>query len=597
MCYVPRDSKGFTLLEVLIAVAVFLIFAIGIYSGIQFIFKSVYQSRLRIIETGVLNEQVEIIRNLPFHSVGILGGSPPGTLERTVTTTRNGIDFTITRTIRNIDDPFDGTIGGDPNDLSPADYKLVDIDIICDTCGQRSPLTITSQVAPKYLEGDPNNGALFVRVFDANAQPVQDANVHIVATSTDPTFDFTDTTDNDGYLRVVDLPAAQNAYHITVSKGSDFTTDQTISPSVEVENPTRPPVSVVAQDVTEVSFSIDHAATLNIQTVDTLCQAVASVPVNILGTKLKGTNPDVFKVDEDVTTSGSGIYERTGTEWDFYGLRISNYDLLGAIPGLPVNVLPGVQQPIQVVVGPDTPDSLVVHVQDGVTQQPLSNATVQLTENGYDETKTTGVGHVRQTDWSGGSGQDLYINQSQYSTDDGNIDATTSPGNVTLRQVGQQYVSSGNVVSSIIDLGTIPNYVSIQWEPLAQPAETGSDSLKFQIASSDSTATSTWDYLGPDGTANTYYSATTNTIHDIHDGDQFMRYKAIFNTASTTYTPTLSDVSVTYTNSCTPPGQVYFGSLDDETYTVDVTATGYQASNQQVPVDGDIILTVDLISE
>ncbi|MBI4992997.1 MAG: prepilin-type N-terminal cleavage/methylation domain-containing protein, partial [Candidatus Magasanikbacteria bacterium] len=128
--------KGFTLVEIVVALGVFLLFASGIYSGIQFVFKSVYYSRLKILETGILNEQLEIIRNLPFEDVGIVNGSPSGVLERTATTTRNNIDFEITRTIRNIDDPFDGTIGGTPNDLAPADYKMVEVEIICTNCYQ-----------------------------------------------------------------------------------------------------------------------------------------------------------------------------------------------------------------------------------------------------------------------------------------------------------------------------------------------------------------------------------------------------------------------------------------------------------------------------
>jgi len=54
---IKKYQNGFTLIEVLVAVAVFLIFSIGVYSGINMIFKVVYQSRMRILETSILSEE------------------------------------------------------------------------------------------------------------------------------------------------------------------------------------------------------------------------------------------------------------------------------------------------------------------------------------------------------------------------------------------------------------------------------------------------------------------------------------------------------------------------------------------------------------
>lgn len=596
MCYVSRDSKGFTLIEIIVAVAIFLIFAIGIYSGIQFIFKSVYQSRLRIIETGILNEQVEIIRNLSFHSVGIVNGSPAGTLERTVTTTRNGIGFTITRTIRNVDDPFDGTIGGDPNDLSPADYKIAEVEIICNNCTQKEPVSISTRVAPKYLEGDPNNGALFIEVFDANAIPVQGATVHVVATTTDPAFDFTDTTDNEGYLRIVDLPSAVTAYNITVSKNG-YTTDQTIEPSEENPNPIKPPSSVIAQDVTSISFTIDKAASLAVNTLDLLCDPIANVPVPIIGTKLIGAEPDIYITNQTITTNSSGSSTLANLVWDAYGLQATGYDLIGAIPGLPTTILPGTNNITKLILDTDTNDSLLIQVLDSATQQPLSNATVSVTSTNNNEQKITGFGHIRQTDWSGGSGQEILLDPIRYATDDGNIDATSAPGDITLQQVGNNYASSGELESSIFDLGIDASYVNLVWEPLNQPVEAGSNALQFQIATNDSTSTPTWTYLGPDGTSGTYYNPNSTAINAIHDGERYFRYKAYFQTASTTFTPRLSDVSLPYTNSCTPPGQVHFANLVAEEVSVEVTRAGYQTSTQQVTVSEDVVFTINMVAE
>ncbi|PLX26586.1 hypothetical protein C0581_04100 [Candidatus Parcubacteria bacterium] len=490
----PVNKKAFSLVEAVVAIAVFLLFALGIYGGTQLVFKIVYSSRIRILETGILNEEIELIRNLSFHDVGVINGSPSGLLNRNTTTTRNNVDFLVTRTVRNIDDAYDGTVGGDPQDLAPADYKLVDVSVICVSCDQREPLSMQTYVAPKFLEGDPAHGALFIEVFDANVQPVQGATVHILSTSTDPTYDFTDTTDNDGMLRLVDMAEGLGTYHVTVSK-TGYTTDSTLTISDTTPNPTKPPVSVMAQDVTEVSFSIDLTSSISIETINSLCSVVPNVSFSARGTKILSTDPDVYKVDDVYATDGSGAYTFSSLEWDDYGFAVSSYDLIGTIPDVPFALNPGVTQPIQLVVGPDTAHSLLVMVSD--SGQPIANAQVHVTSTSFDENILSGVGSVRQTDWSGGSGQDLFTDTTQYWTGSG-VDVLSSPGDVTLIDVAGSYVANGTLESSIIDVGTQAQYVSLEWESLAQPVEAGPDALRFQIASSVSSSPASWEYLGPD---------------------------------------------------------------------------------------------------
>ena len=593
-----NSKKGFTLIETLVGMAIFVLFAVGIYSGIQFVFKVVYQSRLRILETAILNEQVEIIRNLSFFDVGIIEGSPAGILERNVTTTRNNIDFLITRTIRNIDDEYDGTIGGSPNDLAPADYKLVEIEIICTgTCVQRRSLSAVTHIAPKLLEGDPTHGALFIEVFDANAEPVQGASIHIVSTSTDPTLDMVDTTDNDGMLRLVDLGAGMDAYQITVSK-SGYTTEGTITPTAANPQPTKQPASVQAQDVSEISFSIDEVSTINLSTINQYCSAIGGVGLDILGTHLIGNEPDVLLIDNSITTDGSGNYSWSNLHWDSYGLRVGGYDLLGSIPGLPINLLPGVSQDVELVLGANSGDSMVVYVQDSITGGSLSDALVRVYSDGYDQTKNTGVGFVRQTDWSDGSGQFEFGDDTKYWSDDGKIEINDPDGDIKLAQVGQTYVSSGQLESSIFDLGTAVNFVNINWEPLAQPVETGESPVNWQIATSNTTTPVTWDYFGPDGTVETYYTPENLSISSVHSGDQYLRYKVYLITDSSTSTPIVSDVTFSYTTSCTPPGQAYFGSLTTDTeYTVEVTRVGYQNYSGSVTAGGDLIHAIEMVAE
>lgn len=590
---IRKSISGFSLLEVMIGVAVFALFAVGIYSGIQLVFKIVYNSRIKILESGILNEQIEIIRNMPFEQIGIVNGSPAGVLERTVTTTRNNINFTVTRSIRNIDDPYDGVIGGTPNDTAPADYKLVQVEIICVSCNQQTPAFLSTLVAPKNLEGNLNHGALFIQVFDANAVPVQGAIVHLVSTSTNPTIDLTDTTDNEGMLRIVDLPPGIGVYQISVNK-TGYTTDQTMISTVSNPHPTKPGVSVVAQDITNISFSIDKVSGLQVYSINKSCQVVGNVGFNFLGTKMIGLEPDVFLVDQSITTNGSGYYSLPNLVWDNYGFRPSGYDLIGVIPSVPIVLPPDVEQPVQLILGSATANSLLVQVRDSITGQPLSSSTIRLSATGYDQTKATGVGFVNQTNWSGGSGQLDYIDETKYAADDGKVEINSLAGDLKLKKVGQNYVSSGWLESSIFDLGVEANFVNVIFNPASQPEEVGADSLRLQMATSNTSTPTNWDYFGPDGTVSTYYDPANIVIDDINNNNRYFRYKVYLNTLSATNTPTLSDVSFTYVTSCTPPGQAYFGGLVNQVYNLEVSHPGYQTSTQAVTISDDMIVGVDL---
>ncbi len=590
-----KFAKGFSLIEVIVGVAVFVLFMVGIYGGITFVFKIVYQSRLRILETGILNEQIEIVRNLPFQDVGIINGSPSGVLVHIVTTTRNGIDFTVTRTIRNIDDPFDGVIGGTPNDTAPADYKMVDIEIICDHCDQHKPLVINTQVSPKLLEGDPTHGALFIKVFDSQAKPVQGANIHVVSTSTSPTLDLTDTTDNDGMLRIVDLGAGIDVYDITVTKDG-YTTDQTRRATPALPNPVKSPASVRAQDVVEVSFSIDKSSALQISTISSMCEPVGGVSVLVMGTQLIGIEPDVLKIDQNINTGAGGVYALSNLDADAYGLRPSGYDLIGTIPTLPVSLSAGADQPIQLILGSNTTNSLLINVVDGVTGQPLSSSTVKITGTGYDKTKITGVGFVNQTDWSGGNGQILLADETKYFADDGKVEINDPAGDIKLRKVGQDYVNDGSLESSIFDLGTNVNFVNLFWTPLGQPDETGANSVRFLVAANATSTPTSWDYVGYDGTASTFFDAEHQVCPGILNNNRYFRYKMFLSTQTNTTTPTVSDVTATYITSCTPPGQAYFGNLGVQDYVVEVSHPGYQTKTETISVSGDMIFAASLSS-
>jgi hypothetical protein len=260
------------------------------------------------------------------------------------------------------------------------------------------------------------------------------------------------------------------------------------------------------------------------------------------------------------------------------------YDLVGWNPISPISLLPDSTQDIQLVVAPKNPNTLVVTVLDSSTNLPLSGVDVTISKSGFTPvTKSTGQGFINQTDWSGGSGQATSTDLTQYLSSDGNIANNSPAGELTLAQVFGEYVSSGVLTSSSFDIGSPANFQKIGWNPTSQPPQSGTPTVRFQIATNNDGGV--WNFTGPDGTSGTYYTVGDQNIHSSNNSKQYLRYKLFLDSASTTTTPNISDVSFTYTSQCTPPGQVSFSGLSSGTYDVHLEKTGY--------VDQDITVNVN----
>ncbi len=385
---------GFTLIEALVGSAIFLIIAMSGYKAFVTIMDAVGASQAKIAATSVANERFEVIRNLPYDDVGLVGGLPVGTFEREETITRNNYVFDLLYTIRSTDDPFDGTIGGSPNDSSPSDYKLVDLDITCAQCKIFPPLKFTTIVAPHSLETASTNGALFIQVFDANGLAVPGAEVHIENTNTNPDTIIDETTDNEGWIKIVDAPPGVNAYSITASK-DHYSTERTYPIGGDAGiDPLHPDATVVVQQVTQTSFSIDRLANIEVTskgpTVEALCAPIANVGFSLTGAKLIG-NPNILKYNTtNFSTDSGGTLTIPNLEWDTYtfnGLG-TTYDIAGIDPFPIFPLTPGQTLNLNIVAVPHIANALLVSVEDenGV---PIEGASVRLENSPFDATKIT----------------------------------------------------------------------------------------------------------------------------------------------------------------------------------------------------------------
>ncbi len=572
-----KNKKAFTLVETLVGVTLFLVIATAIYQAYVSLFTFISLNQYKVLALNLANEQFEIIRNLTYSNIGIPGGIPNGQIPHIQNLERGGINFTVTTTIRNVDLPFDGLIGGTPNDLSPADNKLVSVEISCSTCKNFTPINITTTVAPKNLETASTNGSLLIKVFDANGLPVSNASVSIRNNLATPPIIINDVTNINGLLQIVDAPPGAEAYEIIVTK-SGYSTDKTY-PTGGVGNPSpiKTHATVILQQLTQISLSIDRLSSLTIRSENSECVSIPNIDLSLKGAKLIGT--DVIKYYSTPNTGSTGAYENNSMEWDYYNITSldSLYDIAGINPLNAISLGPNNTQSVSVVMTSKNPKSLLVTVKDSSTLLPITDATVRVTKSSlYDNSKITGRGSISQTDWSGG----------EYSSNDGNIEVSTPVGELTLRNAFGGYNASGVMESIIFDTGSVSNFHNLAWLPTDQPIGAGPNSVRFQFATNaTSSASTTWDYKGPDGTSATYYTLPNTSLSTVHNGDRYAKYKLFLETQSSTTTPNISDISFAVTTSCTPPGQVIFTGLSSGIYHVEVTKAGYTTSEMDVNVD------------
>ncbi len=566
---IKNGQKGFTLVEALVAIAIFAIVSSAIYSAYQSVIDITVASQLSATGLTVISNQLEVIRNIKYQDIGIQGGAPAGIIPGQQNINTSGFKFVLNTTVRNIDDPFDGVLGGVPNDIAPADYKLVELTLTCQNCPNFKPITTTTYVGPANLEGSSKNGDLFVNAIDASGNPIAQANVTVVNNAVNPAINITDVTNNNGQLQLVDIATSSLNYQVTITKAG-YSTDKTYKPGDPPNpNPVKPHATVVSHQVTLLTLAIDRLSTQTLTTKNKFCQAVPAIHFTEQGAKLIGSGPNVLKYSVSDTTDVSGN-RSTNLEWDNYTLQNTdaNYDLAGTSFLSPFTVNPNSNFSVAWMLEPKNQSSLSVTAQDASGQR-INDVSATLAKSGFSSQKYTGRNLTTDTDWSAG----------KYSAKSTNLEADSPVGQLTLKLINGKYASSSDewLNSNTIDFGTSStNFYNLSFT-FSQPAQT---SLKIQLATNNDNAT--WNFVGPDGTASTYYTVSDVQMNAIHNGNRYLRYQVILRTDNQAITPSISDLTVNFSSTCLPNGQTFFNGLSNGNYTLTLHKSGYQ--DMSVPV-------------
>lgn len=307
---VRRQSKGLTLVELLITVAVFVTIFIGLFNAVLYTSKLVLNSSMKLAALSLANERMEFFRSLPYDSVGTIAGIPPGTIPQNSTISLNGTIFSERVLVEYFDDPADGLNTSDSNGI-PSDYKRIKVEVSWNVNSSvNGSIFLVSNIVPRSIETTVGGGTVRVNVIDANSLPLPGASVRLINTSTAPPIDITRFSDASGTALISGAPAA-GSYEVIVT-GPGFSTDQTYAPSPANPIPITAPFAVAESGISTLTFQIDRVSPIFIRTLASLTEASVNEQFNDMSGVADST---------DVVVSGGALELATvGADYVPFGI-------------------------------------------------------------------------------------------------------------------------------------------------------------------------------------------------------------------------------------------------------------------------------------
>jgi hypothetical protein len=386
---------GFSLVEAIIAIGIIGLFVFAIYGLLLSTLKIINDDQNRTVALGIARKRLELIKNLPYDSVGTVGGVPSGSINQSEDEQLNGVTFTIATNIQYVDDSFDGVA---PTDTLNTDYKKVRVRVTWNQGETDNPVVLVANIVPTTIESNDTGGTIWIEVFDPTTdpvEPVKSADVHIVA----PTLgiDTTGQTDADGRFILPGVPPGVEAYQVTVSK-TNYGTDQTYTRDpVTNPNPTPPHLNVVAGEITQEYFEISRQINLlGIQLRHYDTNNHVTVPFRIHGAKTAGTDTSglpIYAYDEVLTPNDGGNAELHDLPADSYTVLFDEqaigYVMAGSDYRLPYAGLPQSANNLTILLDDYAPYTALITVINS-SGEVIPDASVQLTLTGsYDQTLMT----------------------------------------------------------------------------------------------------------------------------------------------------------------------------------------------------------------
>lgn len=399
-----RTEAGFTIIEGLAFLFIFALITAVFFQTFAYGTALIQQSKYRLGAISLANQKMEIVRSLDYDSIGTVLGVPSGDIAQDEDVQVNNSAYHVHTFIQYVDDSYDGTLGGVPNDLVPNDYKRVRIEVSWGAGGESEEVQLFSTFAPLGVEQPAGGGILSINILDAQGVGVSNATVRIVNASVAPAIDVTTATDASGNLFLVGAPASSQSYQVTFSKGGYFGSATYPPFPTSAFIPTDVHASVIDATVNQASFVMDTDADLDLRTVDQFGDSLPDINFRIDGGRqigtISGVGTPVYDFGEDAVTDTNGEKEYLGRSYGSYTWTLdpseSGYEFVSLLPESPsdpnlITLAPGATGQIDMVLADKTINGALITVTAAADGSPINGASVRLTNAtlSYDETVVT----------------------------------------------------------------------------------------------------------------------------------------------------------------------------------------------------------------
>lgn len=405
---IKNKIAGTTLIEAMTVLFIFSIISVTFYSVWSIGLKYIMESKNKMGATALLNEKLEIIRNLPYASIGNTSNPPYGNIPATETKVVNGKEYDIETHIDYQDDPFDGFEDEDENGVTD-DYKSVRVEIFWPgpTGGTSSIVGVARFVPPGEEIADPNTGGLSINIVDNEAAGFHQAHIHIA--TDDNAVNMDRDTDTSGHKKLSGFSQLMDGYRLTITApGYETIETKSLAESaiIPIDDYTDGNASVIMGSTQMVIIYQDKLADLKIKSEDVLGAMIPSIAYHIEGGRKLGTNAGVavYNLDLNDSTDASGeknYNDKSPGKHSLSGIVApSGYTLVGVDPVDSYDVLaetyeyellPGADETLKISFASNAVPALLVRVltNDGSTT-PIDGAIVHVTKaSEYDSSQNT----------------------------------------------------------------------------------------------------------------------------------------------------------------------------------------------------------------
>ncbi|MCC6223488.1 MAG: carboxypeptidase regulatory-like domain-containing protein [Thermoleophilia bacterium] len=306
---VLAGEAGITLVEMLIASALLLVIATALGTVLTSSIASHRLSREKTIADEVALQEIESIRRLPYDSVGVVSGNPPGTVTPVKTVSVRGLDASVSIQITYVNDPTPTSYA------TAANYKRVVVTVTRTRDGKQLARQATYVAPPARAPyGGINYAIVNAQVVDAGSStPVAGVTVLL---GTGPSAPRSDVTGETGIVTFAALTANPES-------GPDAYYDLTLNPPTGYV--------VLAEDVPPGGAA--HTQLAPGQTFDTALRIYRPATIEV---DLRGSDGSTYAGAASVTISSA----RGSETFEYGGGPLTVTEVAGepVVPGLDYTV-------------------------------------------------------------------------------------------------------------------------------------------------------------------------------------------------------------------------------------------------------------------